>query len=224
MHCRPAPGRGIQVRAVHHRSPRCASACRKDRRGTRTGSVADEQMFGGRRRWLMRVLGIDPGLTRCGLGMVDGEPGRRLSLVAVDVVRTAAATALGDRLLAVERAVGEWVDTYRPDAVAVERVFSQHNVRTVMGTAQASGVAVLAAARRGLPVALHTPSEVKAAVTGSGRAEKAQVAAMVTRLLRLDARPRPADVTDALALAICQVWRGSGVARLEAAAAAGRRF
>lgn len=165
----------------------------------------------------MRVLGIDPGLTRCGLGMVDGEPGRRLSLVAVDVVRTAAATALGDRLLAVERAVGEWVDTYRPDAVAVERVFSQHNVRTVMGTAQASGVAVLAAARRGLPVALHTPSEVKAAVTGSGKAGKDQVAAMVTRLLRLDERPRPADASDALALAICQVWRGGAMARLEAA-------
>jgi crossover junction endodeoxyribonuclease RuvC len=93
-----------------------------------------------------------------------------------------------------------------------------------MGTAQASGVAVLAAARRGLPVALHTPSEVKAAVTGNGRADKAQVAAMVTRLLKLDVRPRPADASDALALAICQVWRGSAQARLDAAVAgAGRR-
>ena len=88
-----------------------------------------------------------------------------------------------------------------------------------MATAQASAVAVLAAARRGLPVGLHTPSEVKAAVTGNGRADKDQVAAMVVRVLRLDAAPRPADATDALALAICQVWRGAAQARLEAALA-----
>ncbi|MFW6091191.1 MAG: crossover junction endodeoxyribonuclease RuvC [Actinomycetota bacterium] len=169
----------------------------------------------------MRVMGVDPGLTRCGLGVVDGAPGRPLSLVRADVVRPDADAPLGERLIAIERAMGEWLDEHRPDAIAVEQVFSQHNVRTVMGTAQASGVAVLAAARRGLPVAMRTPSEVKAAVTGTGRAEKAQVAAMVTRLLRLAARPRPADVTDALALAICQVWRGSAMARLEAAAAAG---
>ncbi len=168
----------------------------------------------------MRVLGVDPGLTRCGLGMVDGEPGRPLSLVAVDVVRTPAGMPLGERLVTIEQAVDGWITHHEPDAVAVERVFSQHNVRTVMGTAQASGVAVLTAARRGLPVVLHTPSEVKAAVTGSGRADKAQVAAMVTRLLKLDVRPRPADASDALALAVCQVWRGSAQARLEAAAAA----
>lgn len=172
----------------------------------------------------MRVLGVDPGLTRCGLGVIDGEPGRPLSLVAVEVIRTSADMQLGDRLVAIEQAVEEWLDTYRPEGVAVERVFSQHNVRTVMGTAQASGVAVLAAARRGVPVALHTPSEVKAAVTGSGKADKAQVAAMVTRLLKLDVRPRPADASDALALAICQVWRGSAQARLAAAVAAGGRL
>jgi crossover junction endodeoxyribonuclease RuvC len=172
----------------------------------------------------MRVLGVDPGLTRCGLGVVDGSPGRPLSLVAVEVVRTAPNTPLGERLVAIETAMEEWIDAHAPDAVAVERVFSQHNVRTVMGTAQASGVAVLAAARRGLPVALHTPSEVKAAVTGSGRADKAQVAAMVTRLLKLEVRPRPADASDALALAICQVWRGSAQARLDAAVAAGGRY
>lgn len=168
----------------------------------------------------MRVLGVDPGLTRCGLGVVDGEPGRPLSLIAVDVVRTPAGMPLGERLVTIEQVLDGWIAAHEPDAVAVERVFSQHNVRTVMGTAQASGVAVLAAARRGLPVALHTPSEVKAAVTGSGRADKAQVAAMVTTLLKLDVRPRPADASDALALAICQVWRGSAQARLEAAAAA----
>jgi len=169
----------------------------------------------------MRVLGVDPGLTRCGLGVVDGVPGRRIDLVAVDVVRTPAGAALGERLLTVERAVDGWIREHEPDSVAVERVFSQHNVRTVMGTAQASGVAVLAAVRHGMPMGMYTPSEVKAAVTGSGTADKAQVAAMVTRLLRLDRRPRPADASDALALAICEVWRGSAQARLKAAAAAG---
>lgn len=174
----------------------------------------------------MRVLGVDPGLTRCGLGVVEGLPGRRLTLVDVGVARSPAEADVGTRLLAVESAVAEWIERHQPDAVAVERVFSQHNVRTVMGTAQASGVAILVAARYGLPVALHTPSEVKAAVTGSGTAGKAQVAAMVTRLLRLDVRPRPADAADALALAICHVWRGSAQSRLQAAVAAsqgGRR-
>jgi crossover junction endodeoxyribonuclease RuvC len=170
----------------------------------------------------VRVLGVDPGLTRCGLGVVDGEVGGHLHLVDVRVVRTSPDAAVGDRLVRLEHAIEEWLDLLRPDAVAVERVFSQHNVRTVMGTAQASAVAITCAARRGLPVALHTPSEVKAAVTGSGRAEKAQVAAMVTRVLRLASPPRPVDATDALALAICHVWRGGAAARLAAAAAAAR--
>jgi crossover junction endodeoxyribonuclease RuvC len=171
----------------------------------------------------MRVLGIDPGLTRCGFGVVEGDIGRPLRMVAVDVVRTPPEEVTALRLCAIERAVDEWLDTHRPDVVAVERVFSQHNVRTVMGTAQASGVAMVVAARRGLPVALHTPSEVKAAVSGSGRADKAQVGAMVTRLLRLDAAPRPADAADALALAITHIWRGGAQARIDAAmAAAGR--
>jgi crossover junction endodeoxyribonuclease RuvC len=170
----------------------------------------------------MRVLGIDPGLTRCGLGVVDGAVGRPLSLVAVGVVRTPADMPVAERLVGIAAGIEEWLDLHRPDAVAVERVFSQHNVRTVMGTAQASGVALVAAARRGLPVALHTPSEVKAAVSGSGRADKAQVGAMVTRLLRLDAAPKPADAADALALAICHIWRGSAQTRIDAALAAGR--
>jgi len=165
----------------------------------------------------MRVLGIDPGLTRCGLGVVDGSVGRPLTLVGVGVVRTDPGQDTPLRLCAIEREVDAWIDAHRPDAVAVERVFSQHNVRTVMGTAQASGIAMLVAARRGLPVALHTPSEVKAAVSGSGRADKAQVGAMVTRLLRLDAPPKPADAADALALAICHIWRGSAQSRIDAA-------
>jgi crossover junction endodeoxyribonuclease RuvC len=167
----------------------------------------------------VRVLGVDPGLTRCGVGVVDGAPGRPLSLVEVGVVRTSPDAPVAQRLHQVEVALLEWVERTAPDAVAVERVFSQHNVRTVMGTAQASAVAMLVAARLGLPVALHTPSEVKAAVSGNGRADKAQVAAMVTRLLRLDAPPRPADASDALALAICHVWRGGAAARIEAALA-----
>ena len=171
----------------------------------------------------MRVLGVDPGLTRCGLGVVEGSPGR-VALVAVDVVRTPASDDLGARLVALERAVEQWLDDHRPDAVAVERVFAQANVRTVMGTAQAGAVAVVCAARRGLPVALHTPSEVKAAVTGSGRADKAQVGVMVARLLRLAAVPQPADAADALALAVCHLWRAPAAGRLAAArAAAGAR-
>ena len=164
----------------------------------------------------MRVLGVDPGLTRCGLGVVDGGPtgGREVRFVAVDVVRTPADAPLARRLLAVGDEVERWIAVHRPDVVAVERVFSQHNVRTVMGTAQASGVVALLAARAGLPVAFHTPSEVKAAVTGEGRAGKQQVTAMVTRLLGLTEAPRPADAADALALAICHCWRGPMLDRM----------
>ena len=158
-------------------------------------------------------MGVDPGLTRCGLGVVDGSPGRAV-LVEVGVATTAASDDLGVRLVALEVAFEVWLDRHRPDAVAVERVFSQANVRTVMGTAQAGAVAIVCAARRGLPVALHTPSEVKAAVTGSGRADKDQVGAMVARLLRLPGPPKPADAADALALAICHLWRAPVQARL----------
>src|SRR6516225_395310 len=168
-----------------------------------------------------RVLGIDPGLTRCGLGVVDGVPGRPPGLVAVGVIRTTADDLIAARLLAIEEEVERWLTEYRPDTVAVERVFSQHNVRTVMGTAQAGAVAIVCAARRGLPVALHTPSEVKAAVTGSGRAGKEQVTTMVMRLLRMPDRPRPADAADALALAICHLWRDSPIAGRAAAARSG---
>ena len=153
----------------------------------------------------MRVLGIDPGLTRCGFGVVDGAIGVAPRLVAVDVVRTDSGIETAHRLLRLETALEEWVGTHRPDVIAIERVFAQHNVQTVMGTAQAAGVAMLVAARHQLPVALHTPSEVKAAITGSGRADKAQVGAMVTRVLKLTETPRPADAADALALAICHL-------------------
>ena len=153
------------------------------RRSVPCGSAAGET-------GAVRVLGVDPGLTRCGLGVVDALPGRRVRLVEVGVARSDAGADPAARLVAIEAEVEQWLDRHQPDAVAVERVFAQHNVRTVMGTAQVSGVVMVAAARRGIPVALHTPSEVKAAVTGSGRADKAQVTTMVTRILELD------DATD----------------------------
>ena len=165
-----------------------------------------------------RVLGVDPGLTRCGLGVVEGVPGRPPKLVATGVVRTDAGEDIAARLLAIEEEIEHWLTEYRPDTVAVERVFSQNNVRTVMGTAQAGAVAIVCAARRGLPVALHTPSEVKAAVTGSGRADKDQVTLMVMRLLRMTDRPKPADAADALALAICHLWRAPAIKARQASA------
>ncbi len=167
-----------------------------------------------------RVLGVDPGLTRCGLGVVEGVPGRPPALVATGVIRTGADEDIAARLLAIEQEIERWLAAYQPDAVAVERVFSQHNVRTVMGTAQAGAVAIVCAARHGLPVALHTPSEVKAAVTGSGRADKDQVTTMVMRLLRLTSRPEPADAADALALAICHLWRAPAISARQAGARA----
>ena len=158
----------------------------------------------------MRVLGVDPGLTRCGLGVVDSAPGRRARLVAVGVARSDVGDDPAARLVRICDEVERWLDAHAPDAVAVERVFAQHNVRTVMGTAQVSGVVMVAAGRRGIPVTLHTPSEVKAAVTGSGRAPKEQVQRMVARILGLDEPPTPADAADALALAICHLWRLGG--------------
>jgi crossover junction endodeoxyribonuclease RuvC len=161
-----------------------------------------------------RVLGVDPGLTRCGIGVIEGAIGQPLSLVGVGVILTPADLALELRLLSLEEQITEWVQLHSPDVIAIERVFSQHNVRTVMGTGQAAGIALLVAAKAGIPVMMHTPSEVKAAVTGSGRANKAQVADMVKRLLNLQTIPKPVDATDALALAICHLWRGGANAKI----------
>lgn len=167
----------------------------------------------------MRVMGVDPGLTRCGLSVVESGRGRNIVALDVDVVRTPSDAALPKRLLAISDAVEHWLDTHRPDVIAIERVFAQHNVSTVMGTAQAGGVIALAAAKRDIDVYFHTPSEVKAAVTGNGTADKAQVTAMVTRILALQAKPTPADAADALALAICHCWRAPMLSRMAAAEA-----
>jgi crossover junction endodeoxyribonuclease RuvC len=171
----------------------------------------------------MRVLGIDPGLTRCGVGIVSGTPGSTLLLEGVGVIMTPADNDLDHRLLSLHSEITQWVQKYSPDVIAVERVFSQHNVRTVMGTAQAAGIALLVAAQNNIPVFMHTPSEVKAAVTGSGRANKAQVSEMVKRLLNLQEIPKPADSADALALAICHIWRGGANSKIKDAVAAEKK-
>jgi crossover junction endodeoxyribonuclease RuvC len=144
-------------------------------------------------------------------------------LVAVGVVRTPASQPTPERLLYLQAELDTWLDRFQPDAIAIEQVFADVNVASVMTTAQASAIPMLAAARRGLSVALHTPTSVKAAVTGNGRADKAQVTAMVTRILRMETAPRPADAADALALAICHLWQGGASDRLAAAADAERR-
>ena len=159
----------------------------------------------------IRVLGVDPGLTRCGIGVVDGAPGRALTLVRVGVIRTSADDDIATRLLAIETEIEQWLDACRPDAVAVERVFSQQNVRTVMGTAQAGAVAIVCAARRGLPVATHTPSEVKAAVTGNGRGGSSIRSSLVTIVVTWSLPARPFPVT--AALTSLGVWVATGSPR-----------
>ncbi|MGV9193041.1 crossover junction endodeoxyribonuclease RuvC [Microbacterium sp. MC2] len=155
----------------------------------------------------LRVLGIDPGLTRCGVGIVDVARDRSATLVHVGVVRSAHDLPIEQRLATIAAGIRAVLAEHRPHAVAVERVFAQQNRHTVMGTAQTSGIALLLAAEHGVPAATHTPSEVKAAVTGYGSADKLQVQTMVARVLRLDALPTPADAADALALALCHAWR-----------------
>ena len=167
----------------------------------------------------MRVMGIDPGLTRCGLSIADGGQGRRVVPIAVGVARTPTDASLADRLLRLSNAAEQWLDEYDPDVVAMERVFERGNVSTVMQTAHAVGVLVLEAARRGLEVHMYTPSEVKKALTGNGRADKKQMTAMVTRILGLSEAPKPADAADALAIAICHCWRAPLLERQRVAAA-----
>jgi crossover junction endodeoxyribonuclease RuvC len=164
-------------------------------------------------------MGVDPGLTRCGLSVIESGRGRQVTALDVDVVRTPSDQPLHKRLLTISDTVEHWMDTHLPDVVAIERVFANQNAPTAMGTAQAGGVIALAAAKRDIDVHFHTPSEVKAAVTGNGRADKDQVTTMVTRILALQSKPTPADAADALALAICHCWRAPMIARMAAAEA-----
>lgn len=151
------------------------------------------------------VLGIDPGVSRCGYGAVARE-GQTMTAVACGVVRTDPGVDLPVRLATLADELADLVAELRPCALVVERVLFQANVRTAMTTGQASGLALAVAARAGVPVTHYSPNEVKLAVAGYGAADKTQVQDMVTRLLRLDAPPRPADAADALALAVCHAW------------------
>ena len=162
----------------------------------------------------MFVLGIDPGLSRCGYGAVRKEGGA-LRAVAGGVVRTDTALALPDRLRLVHRELRALVDELAPDAVVVERVLFQTNARTAMAVGQAAGVALLVAADAGLPVAQYSANEVKMAVVGYGAASKDQVQRMVGAVLGLAEPPRPPDVADALALAICHLGASALRRRLE---------
>jgi crossover junction endodeoxyribonuclease RuvC len=159
------------------------------------------------------VLGIDPGLSRCGYGIVCRNGGDVRAL-GCGVIRTPPGDALPERLLALDNELRALLADTRPSAVAVERVLFQANARTAMSVGQASGLALVIAARAGIPVALYSPNEVKLAVTGDGRADKAAVQTMVARLLNLREVPKPPDAADALALACCHLWRAPLAAKV----------
>ena len=154
------------------------------------------------------IMGVDPGLTRCGVGIVRELERRQVEFVFVDTLRASKDLPLEERIAFVGQQIEELIVSQRPDVIAIERVFAQSNLRSVMGVAQISGVVLFLAAKHGIPVHMHTPSEVKAAVTGSGRAAKAQIGEAVKRLLKLQEVPKPADSADALAIAITHSWRG----------------
>ena len=158
---------------------------------------------------MTRILGVDPGLTRCGIGVIDLGKARKTSLVFVGVIESPKTDELDSRIGSIGSEIESLIQKFKPDVVAIERVFSQQNLSSVMGTAQVAGVAIFLAHKYKIPIAMHTPTEVKASVTGSGRAGKAQVGAMVAKLLGLAEIPKPADAADALAIAICQGYRGS---------------
>ncbi|GMK38366.1 crossover junction endodeoxyribonuclease RuvC [Paenibacillus sp. PR3] len=150
----------------------------------------------------MRVLGIDPGIAIVGFGFVDKD-GHKLTPVQYGSIETKAGTPQETRLIQVYESAGALMDKYKPDEVAVEKLFFNRNVTTAFAVGQARGVIILAAAQRGLPVAEYTPLQVKQAVVGYGKAEKRQVQEMVRMFLKLSAVPKPDDVADALAVAIC---------------------
>ncbi|AKK11239.1 crossover junction endodeoxyribonuclease RuvC [Corynebacterium uterequi] len=158
-------------------------------------------------------MGIDPGLTRCGLSVVQAGRGRAVLPISVGVLRTPSDAELSERLLSISAGVREWIADYQPDVIAIERLFERGNVSTVIHTAHAVGVLILAAAELGIPVHHYTPSEVKKAISGNGRADKKQMTAMITRILGLSEAPKPADAADALALAVCHCWRAPVLAR-----------
>ena len=148
------------------------------------------------------MLGIDPGIAICGFGFIDKQ-GHKLTPVQYGAITTEAHTPAEERLIQIYDSACALMDRYKPDSVAVEKLFFNRNVTTAFAVGQARGVVILAAAQRGLPVAEYTPMQVKQAVVGYGGAEKRQVQEMVKMLLKLSAIPKPDDVADALAVAIC---------------------
>ena len=156
-----------------------------------------------------RILGVDPGLTRCGVGVIEEKPGRKVGFLFVDTFRADKDAELSSRIGEVADAIEGVITEFQPSVIALERVFAQANLRSVMGVAQISGVVLYLAKKHGIPVVMHTPSEVKAAVTGSGRAAKAQIGNAVARILGLESIPGPPDSADALAIAITHSWRGT---------------
>lgn len=177
----------------------------------------------GRPAGITRVLGIDPGLTRCGFAVVDGRGPGSATAVTMGVIRTLASEELPQRLATLRRELVSLIEEFAPDVVSVERVFFQTNVRTAMSVGQASGLALCEAASAGCLVAQYTPNEVKSTVAGSGSADKQQVQRMVQVRLKLSQLPTPADAADAAALALCHLAVAPMNRHVAAALAGGRR-
>ena len=154
-----------------------------------------------------RILGVDPGLTRCGVGVIEVAKNRSLKFCDVDTLRSDTSLDLDQRIAKIAQGISEKIERFKPDIIAIERVFAQQNLRSVMGVAQISGVVLQLAHKHQIPVAFFTPSEVKSAVTGSGRASKQQIGEMVKRILKLSDIPKPADAADSLAIAITAGWK-----------------
>lgn len=155
----------------------------------------------------MRVLGLDPGTATTGYGVVEGK-GSRLHYIAHGVIKTPAGQHFAERLKFIYDGAAALIETHRPDAVAIEKLYFKQNVTTGIAVAQARGVLSLAAVQAGLPIGEYSPTETKLAITGYGKADKKQVQEMIKMLLNLDAIPRPDDAADALGLAICQIHAG----------------
>ncbi len=158
----------------------------------------------------VRVMGVDPGLARCGVVVVDGD-GRSAQLAAERLIRTSADQPVGQRLAHVADTVAEMLTRWTPDVMAIERLLFNVNVRSAMIVAQAVGVILLSAARAGVAVVDYTPTEVKATVTGYGDADKAQVKFLIAAQLGRGGAARSADVADAAAVALCHFWRNGAV-------------
>jgi crossover junction endodeoxyribonuclease RuvC len=154
------------------------------------------------------LLGFDPGLTRCGFGIVAKGSSRQVKFLEVGIFESAKDLDESSRIAVIGDEIAKLLDRIKPEQIAIERVFAQQNLKSVMGVAQVSGVIAYLAHQRLIPVTFFTPTEVKAAVTGSGRANKMQVTKMMMQILKLKEIPKPADAADALAIAVTLAWRG----------------